>query len=304
MDVLTAERTAVRGTSKGKILARLFKRVVVRSYADDSLNSAAQVSFYFVLSMFPFFLVVAALLGWVPTSAGWQTFAKWLSAYFPSRTQDTLLVIMLGLSKGYRGFFSFGLILTVWSASTGFMSLMEALSRAYSLRETRNYFKRRLIALAATFFAACLLIAWFGIWTAGRSLMALVLAKINYVPEYDLPFIVLRGLMTLLMLSAGVYLINHFLPARPKEKHQITPGMVLSVLCLSVITSAFNFYMRHTSEISEVYGALTGFIVMMLWIYLASFSLILGAETDAAVAELSSHDRQPGPSRKVKNGDG
>src|SRR5262249_25525156 len=158
------------------------------------------------------------------------------------------------------------------SASTGFMSLMEALSRAYSLRETRNYFKRRLIALAATFFAACLLIAWFGIWTAGRNLMILVLSRINLAPQAEPPFLVLRWLMTLMMLAAGVYLINHFLPARPKEKHQLTPGMILTVLCLSVITSAFNFYMKHTSEISQVYGALTGFIVMMLWIYLASFS--------------------------------
>jgi membrane protein len=286
MNVLTAEHTAVRGTSRGKALALLLKRIVVRCYDHDSLNGAAQVSFYFVLSMFPFFLMVAALLGWAPTSAGWQTFAKWLSAYVPARAQDTLMIIMLGLSKGYRGFFSFGLILTVWSASTGFMSLMEALTRAYSLRETRNYFKRRLIALAATFVAACLLIAWFGIWTAGNTLIELILGKLNHVGGSTVTFLLFRGLMTVLMLSAGVYLINHFLPARPKEKHQITPGMVLSVLSLSVITSAFNFYMRHTTEISQVYGTLTGFIVMMLWIYLASFSLILGAETDSAINEL------------------
>jgi membrane protein len=63
--------------------------------------------------------------------------------------------------------------------------------------------------------------------------------------------------------------------------------MILSVLCLSVITGAFNLYMRHTSEIAQIYGTLTGFIVMMLWIYLATFSLILGAETDTAVNELS-----------------
>jgi membrane protein len=209
-----------------------------------------------------------------------------LIAYFPLRTQDTLLVIMLGLSKGYRGFFSFGLILTVWSASTGVMSLMEILTRAYSLRETRNYFKRRLTALAATFLAACLLIAWFGIWTAGETLMAMLAGKLGYVSESRLLHSLFRGLLTLLMLSAGVYLINHFLPARPKERHQITLGIVLSVLCLSAITSAFNFYMKHTSEISQVYGTLTGFIVMMLWIYLASFSLILGAETDSAINDL------------------
>jgi membrane protein len=267
-------------------VALLAKRILLRCYSNDSLNGAAQVSFYFVLSMFPFFLMIAALLGWAPTSAGWLTFARWLSAYFPARTQDTLLMIMLGLSKGYRGFFSFGLILTVWSASTGFMSLMEALTRAYSLRETRNYFKRRLVALAATFVAACLLIAWFGIWTAGETLLAMLLGKISYVPELKLLPIVFRGLTSLLMLSASVYLINHFLPARPKKRHKVTPGMILSVLCLSVITSGFNFYMRHTSEISQVYGTLTGFIVMMLWIYLASFSLILGAETDSAIGDL------------------
>jgi len=267
-------------------VALLVKRVLVRCYSNESLNGAAQVSFYFVLSMFPFFLMIAALLGWAPTNAGWLTFARWLSAYFPVRTQDTLLMIMLGLSKGYRGFFSFGLILTVWSASTGFMSLMEALTRAYSLRETRNYFKRRLFALAATFVAACLLIAWFGIWTAGETLLALLLGKISYVPESKLLPMVFRGLTSLLMLSASVYLINHFLPARPKERHKVTPGMILSVLCLSVITSGFNFYMRHTSEIAHVYGTLTGFIVMMLWIYLASFSLILGAETDSAIGDL------------------
>jgi uncharacterized BrkB/YihY/UPF0761 family membrane protein len=88
-----------------KNLLLIMRRVVVRCYVNDALNSAAQVSFYFVLSMFPFFLVIAALLGWVPTSSSWQMFAQWLAAYFPVRTQDTLLIIMLGLSRGYRGFF-------------------------------------------------------------------------------------------------------------------------------------------------------------------------------------------------------
>ncbi|HXT27108.1 MAG TPA: YihY/virulence factor BrkB family protein [Candidatus Eisenbacteria bacterium] len=287
MNVVTAERSTTSAPGKGHTLALLLRRIVVRCYENDSLNAAAQVSFYFVLSMFPFFLVVAALLGWAPTSGGWQTFAKWLSAYFPARTQDTLLVIMLGLARGYRGFFSFGLALAVWSASTGFMSLMEALTRGFSLRETRHYFKRRLIALAATFLAACLLIAWFGIWTAGRTLIARVLGKLNYTPQSDALGNLLRWFVTLLMFGAAVYLINHFLPARPQQRHKLTPGTILSVLCLSVITGAFNLYMKHTSEISQVYGTLTGFIVMMLWIYLASFSLILGAEADTALHEFN-----------------
>lgn len=266
----------------------ILKRVVVRCYVNDALNSVAQVSFYFVLSMFPFFLLIAALLGWVPTSSGWQMFARWLAAYFPLRTQDTLLIIMSGLSRGYRGFFSFGLILSVWSASTGFMSLMEALTRAYGLRETRGYFRRRFVALAATFLAACLLVAWFGIWNAGRTLVSLLLSQVNYTPHSDFPSTFLRWFTTLLMFSAGVYVINHFLPARPRDKHKISSGMILSVVCLSVLTTFFNLYMRLTPEISQIYGTLTGFIVMMLWIYLATLSLIVGAETDSAVNEFYS----------------
>jgi len=284
MQALTIERRI----TWGRTLVFLLKRVAVRCYANDALNSAAQVSFYFVLSLFPFLLMVAALLGWVPTSSGWQTFARWLSAYFPARTQDTLLIMMLGLSRGYRGYFSFGLILTVWSASTGFMSLMEALTRARGLRENRNYFKRRLIALSATLLGAIFLIAWFGIWSAGRTLVPLLLNRVNFVPHSESPSTFLRWFTTLLMFTAGVYLINYFLPARPKEKHELTPGTVLSVLCLSVLSSLLNLYMRHTTEIAQVYGTLTGFIVMMLWIYLASLSLIVGTETDTPVNEIRS----------------
>jgi membrane protein len=165
------------------------------------------------------------------------------------------------------------------------MSLMEALTRAYSLRETRSYFRRRFVALAATFLAACLLVAWFGIWSAGRTLISLLLNQVNFTPHSTLFSTSLRWLTTLLMFSAGVYLINHFLPASPKDKHKLTSGMILSVLCLSVLTSFLNLYMRHTSEMAQIYGTLTGFIVMMLWIYLATLSLIVGAETDTALNE-------------------
>jgi membrane protein len=147
-----------------------------------------------------------------------------------------------------------------------------------------------------------LLVAWFGIWTAGQTLIALALNKLNYTPQFDGFATLLRWLVTLLMFGASVYLINHFLPPRPRAKHKLTPGTILSVLCLSVITGAFNLYMRHTSEISQIYGALTGFIVMMLWIYLASFSLILGAETDTAVNDLAPATRTNAcgaPSRQI-----
>src|SRR5262249_16093488 len=132
---------------------------------------------------------------------------------------------------------------------------------------------------------AIFLIAWFGIWSAGLTLVSLLLNKVNFVPHSDAPSTFLRWSTTLLMFTAGVYLISHFLPPRPREKNELTPRTVFSLLCLSVLSSLLNLYMRQTTENAHVLGTLTGFIVTMLWIYLASLSPIVGTETDTAVNE-------------------
>ena len=56
------------------------------------MDMAAQVSFYFALSCFPFLLVLAALLGWVHRSASWDSFWYWLTNYLPTSAQDTVLM--------------------------------------------------------------------------------------------------------------------------------------------------------------------------------------------------------------------
>jgi membrane protein len=252
---------------------------------DDAVNVAAQMSFFFVLSLFPFLLMVTGLLGWIPMSANWELFAHWLSQYFPTRTQQTMLVIMLHLSEGSGGFFSFGLVLAVWSASTGFLSLMEALTRAYAMRERRSYMRRRAIALSATFLAAFFLIACFAFWSAGRVLVTFLASDLSHGPLINWEWAFLRWLATLLILVLAVDLVHYFLPPAHKRWIWITPGRTLSVVCLSFISALFNLYVNHTPEFSRVYGALTGFIVMMLWIYLASLSLLVGAEIDAALDE-------------------
>jgi membrane protein len=260
-------------------------RVIGRCYADASFDAAAQVSFYFVLSLFPFLLMLAGLLGWLPTTGRWDAFAAWLTNYLPRRTQHTMLTIMLDLSHGYRSFLSFGLVLTIWSASTGFLSLMSALSQAYGTKDQRSYLKRRLIAMSTTISAAAFLIIWFGVWNAGHLLVAIISQDFRYAVLFNQQWKILQGIATFLVLWLGVDTITWVLPGGRKKWRWVTPGSILSVLSLSATSSALNFYMNHAGSVSRLYGTLTGFIVIMLWIYVANLSLLIGAETDAAVAE-------------------
>ena len=229
-----------------------------RFNSDDCSDMAAQVSFYFVLSLFPFFLVVAAILGWIPTTSRWDSFAQWLSAYLPVRAQHTVLTTMLDLSHGYGAFLSFGLIVTLWSASSGFMSLMEALSVAYGVKDSRGYVRKRAIAIAATVVAAGFLILCFGVWNLGH----------------------------LVAICLGVDLMVYFLPGSKRPWRWITPGSI--VVVIGFVTSSFllNLYVTHNSDIPKLYGALAGFIVIMLWMYIGCLILLIGAETDTAVQQL------------------
>ncbi len=141
-----------------------FKRV----NGDNIVDLAAQVAFYFVLSLVPFLIVLAAIVGWLPSSNLWQSFAQWITDYFPNRSRQAVFSTILDLTRGYTGFLSFGLLAAVWSASSGFMSLMEALSVACCGKDKRGYWRKRAIATAATLVASIFFILSFGLWTMGH----------------------------------------------------------------------------------------------------------------------------------------
>lgn len=265
---------------------RLIRKIWYRLNLDDCPDLAAQVSFYFVLSLFPFFLVMASLLGWIPTTSRWQPFANWVTAYFPDQARRLVLTSMLELSHGYASFLSLGLLATTWSASTGFMSLMEALSAAYGVKDDRGYWKKRLIAICATLITALFILSSFALWNLGHVLAGIVTADLRYFVLFRTQWKFARWLATLALLFFGIDLINYLLPAARRPWRWLTPGTVFVALAFGLATIGFNLYVVYGSNIPKIYGTITGFIVLMLWIYVGNLILLIGAETDAALSEL------------------
>jgi membrane protein len=253
---------------------------------DDCLDLAAQVSFYFALSLFPFFLVLASLLGWIPTSEHWGTFADWITTYFPWQARGMVLTAMIRLSHHYAGFLSFGLLATVWSASSGFLSLMEALRVAHGVPDERSYVRKRLIAIATTVVAALFVVLGFALWNLGHLLVATVSRHLQFFVLFESQWTLARWIATFGLMCVGISLINYFLPATHRPWRWLTPGTVFVALSFIVATVAFEIYLAHGASVSALYGALAGFIVLMVWIYLANLMLLIGAETDTALREL------------------
>jgi len=266
----------------------LLRKIWYRLDSDGCADLAAQVSFYFVLSIFPFFLVLASLLGWIPTTERWDAFANWLTTYFPSQARRIVLTNMLELSHGYASFLSIGVLAAIWSASSGFMSLMDALSIAYGVKDGRSYLKKRAIAICATLVAAFFVLLSFALWNFGHVVVGFIKTDYGYFVLFQTQWKLARWAASLFLLLVGIDLINYFLPAKGRGWKWVTPGRIFVATALAVSTLGLNIYVAYGSNIPKIYGALAGFIVLMLWIYAANLILLIGAETDTALGELRS----------------
>jgi membrane protein len=163
--------------------------------------------------------------------------------------------------------------------------LMEALSVAYGVRDGRSYLKKRAIAICATVVAAVFVVSSFTLWNLGHLIAALISRDLQFLVLFQLQWTFARWLATLVLMCLGINLINHFLPAVRRPWKWFTPGTLLAALSFVGATFAFELYLAHGTNVSSLYGALAGFIVLMLWIYLANLILLIGAETDCALRE-------------------
>lgn len=276
-------RTAALRQSVVEIVERTAHRVV----NDNIIDLAAQVAFYFVLSLVPFLIVLAAIVGWLPSTTLWRSFAQWITDYFPNRSREAVLGTILDLTRGYTGYLSFGLLAAVWSASSGFMSLMEALSVACCGKDKRGYWKKRAVATVATLVASLFCLLGFGLWTAAHWARRTIFPEFKYVGIVHIRFAVITWwLATVLLMFVALALINHFLPDVKRQWRWLTAGNIFSVIAIIMMSVGFNLFLRYSPTVPQVYTVLAGFVILMTWIYAANLIVLTGVELDTAVKEL------------------
>ena len=267
----------------------LLNRVLARLWEDGCADLAAQMSFYFVLSLVPFFLVLAALVGWLLSTTFWQALVQWVTAYFPQGSRKMLFSIFFDLTYGYSKFMSIGLLSLIWSASSGFVTLMEALSIAHGAKETRSFWRKRIVAIAATVGAAVFFLLSFALTSVGHDVATALSYQHRYprVTDAKIFWDVGRWTANFLLIMLAINLVNYFLPSGKRSWNWLSPGTSFVALTFVLASFGFDYYIQHSSIIPRVYGALAGVIIFMIWIYMSSLILLIGAETDTAIKELT-----------------
>jgi membrane protein len=277
-----------RATALRRGISEVIELTFSRVMEDNILDLAAQVSFYFVLSLVPFLIVLAAIVGWLPSTTLWQSFAQWITDYFPNRSRQAVFATILDLTRGYTGILSFGLVVAIWSASSGFMSLMEALSIACCGRDTRSYWRKRAIATVTTLIASLFCLTAFGLWTLGHWATREIYSELKFVGTIHFRWSVIAWwLGTLFLMFVALTLINHFLPDVKRPWRWFTIGNIFSVTGIMVASVGFNLFLLYSPTVPQVYTVLAGFVILMTWIYVAIVIILIGTELDMAIMLLN-----------------
>jgi membrane protein len=268
-------------------------RVWARAEEDEIFGRSAQLSYYFLLALFPLLLFLITLFGYF-NGAGSHLRHKLLSYLgdvMPSSASQLVIetIDQVTAARG-GGKLSFGLLAAIWAASSGMNALGQSLNAAYDVRETRSWWKVRLISIALTFALSTLITSALVIVLYGGRLGHSLAALVHEGSAFAVAWKILQWPIALAFVFVTFALIYHFAPdlaakrrarrlaASDYRRRWVSPGVLVAVALWLLVSLGFRLYLHFFNSYSATYGSLGAVISLMLWFYLTGAAILLGGE--------------------------
>lgn len=299
-----AELPGGQAESPAQMPLRGWKQVVKRALKDSKVDNlpilAGGVAFFVFLALFPALIAVLTLYGLIadPVLIGQQI--ERLAGASPPITRELIRSQVTALTESSSGALTVGLVVSLlaalWGASLGTNGLIVAINSAYHEDETRGFVRLRLIALGLTLGAVVFVLV-------ALALIAGVPVVLDYVGLGGLGRViahVLRWGGLVIMFLFGLAVLYRVAGDRASPQVRwVTPGAVVAAFLWILGSGAFSLYVSFFGNYNEIYGPLTGGIVLMLWLYLTSFIVLLGAEINAEAEYHTARDTTTGKARPM-----
>ena len=276
------------------------KRAWAEAKEDQVPLLAAGVAFKAFLAIFP--ALTAAFLVW-GIFGNPQTIADQINGIeaIPQAARDLVLsqVQTVSSGKSTAGITAVvAIVLALWSASSGVQNLMAATNTAYDEKETRGFVKVKGTALLLTVGAILfmlLAIAFIGV--------APVLVKaLGASGVVSVVVNVLRWVLLLALVLIALAVVYRLAPDRdaPQAKWTSVGASVATVLWL-IVSAGFSLYITVAggSSYAKNYGAMAGVVILLMWLWLTSYAILLGAEINAESEKQTDQDTTVGPEQPM-----
>jgi membrane protein len=263
--------------------------------ADNCLGLAAQLSYYFVLALFPALLFLVALVSFIPVSGLLDVITSTLARVAPGEVITIVKDQVLKIAHDKNGgLLTLGMLGTIWSTSSGVDAIIDTLNQAYDITEGRPWWKVKATALTLTFSLAVFIVLSFALVVAGPELAEKVAQWFHLGPAFEWSWKILQWPVVFALVSLAIAVVFYFAPDARQQWIWITPGSVVATALWLIVSIGFRFYVTHFGSYNATYGAIGGFIVLMLWFYVSSLALLFGAELNAEIEHASPYGKEPG----------
>ena len=261
----------------------LFRRAIWRAFQHDAFAIAKASAYSMIFTFFPVLLIVgSSLASWRKGAPYLREISYALGSILPAGTNTTLNYLK-GAAQHPVGLLTTTSVITLWTASGVMISWMEGFRRCYELPKTWGLLKERLIAFQLVIFAlvpmtfATVLVA-VGSKFEGR---LLPFVDPDFSPYLLLLWGVVRWLIATLTSVAVIALIYHNAVPRTQPWHSVMPGALLATLLWFSVTVGFRAYLQHFANFATIYGSLGVAMALLVWMYLISLVVLVGAEVNA-----------------------
>jgi membrane protein len=263
--------------------AVLARRVYARLWEHDVFDRAASLSYYFLFALFPTLLFLTALLGLSPIPRLMDRLLDYVSRVLPSDAASLLTKTLAEVVKGASGsLVSIGVLAALWSAASGMVSIRTALNAAYDARDNRRWWRQRLDALALTVLFSLFTLLALVLLVFGERIGEAVAEALGVGDMFTLAWNIARWPILTVLALFGITLVYHFAPAARQPWHWVTPGSAFALTGWLLASFALRGYVGYFNY-NATYGSIGGVIVLMLWLYLSSLALLVGAEINSLI---------------------
>ena len=245
---------------------------------------AGSISFSFFMAFFPFLLFVLNLIPFIPIDNFDQIFLDLLESLIPKESSAFFHDIFIDINSNKRsGLLSTTLFFSIILIGSGVNSVFAGFSDSYHIEFSRNFIKQYLYAIMVGFILVVVVLLATVFSIAFDFLIARDISIISYL------FLFLKYVFLMIVALIAFSSLYFFGTIQGRNLRFISPGSFMTTFLLVISTYFFGIYIDNFANYNELYGSIGALIIMMLYIWINSISLLLGFELNVVIYKLKNN---------------
>ena len=279
----------------------VFWRTVEEISADRLLLIAGGVVFYGLLATVPAITALVSMYGIFTPASTINAQLSFLADVMPAGAYQLIsdqIVRIAGNSDGKLTLaFILGLGIALWSANAGVKAVFDALNVVYDEDEKRGWIKLNAISLSFTFAGVVVLILILGAVVA----LPLVLAFVGFAAQQQAGWLpLLRWPVMFALVVLGLSVLYRHGPSRRHAKWRwVSVGSVFAALTWIAVSVAFSWYLSKFADYNATYGSLGAVIGLMMWMWISTAVVLIGAELNSEIEHQTARDSTTGAAKPL-----